>query len=149
MKFGQETFDFNSYINCSIDDQILDDFDFSPIPEFDFTPFLPPVGNTDTINYETQKIMTYEKFVKYIYSKIDPDDAILITKEMLIKLEKIFASEFDHKWNKLRRDDKRKKERVLQRLYENVNIIYDKLENEPDKYLIDVKKSILNKYNKK
>ena len=86
-----------------------------------------------------------KKFAKYIYSKIDPDDAILITKEMLIKLEKAFISEFGHKWNKLRRDDKRKKERVLQRLYENVNIIYDKLENEPDKYLIDVKKSILNK----
>lgn len=92
------------------------------------------------------KIMTFNEFNKYIYSKIDPNRAILVTKEMLLRIEKAFLEDFAQDWVKLTRDHKRKKERVIQGLYENVNIIYPNLESNPTKYLRYAKESILSKY---
>ena len=97
MNFGHETFDLDEYCQCDINDQPADDFDFDifslPSTEIEIQPFIPPqpqqpiaqppTENVFSENPLTQKIMTYDQFVKYIYSKIDPDNALLITKEML------------------------------------------------------------------
>lgn len=114
-------------------------------PDFINNPF-----DDDDSSEESQidlpKIMSYSEFKKYLQKKIVPDRSILVTKEMLIKVDQAFYEEFGKTWIKLTRDDKRLKEKIFQKMYKNVNIIFSCIQKEPDKYLKYVKELIIAKY---
>ena len=102
--------------------------------------------SNDGYQIDLPKIMSYSEFKKYLQKKIVPDRSILVTKEMLIKVDKAFYEEYGKTWIKLTRDDKRLKEKVFQKMYKNVNTIFSCMQKEPDKYLRYVKELIIVKY---
>ena len=107
------------------------------------------VDNLQEPDIFLQNKMTFTEFCKKLFEFIDPHQAILITTRMLLMVEKAFAQEFGVSWNKLKRDDKRKKERILQKFYENSDTIIMCIQNEPDKYLRYVREIIVKKLSKR
>lgn len=83
-----------------------------------------------------------------LYNFIDPHNSILITTRMLLMVEKAFIEEFGSNWNKLSRNDKRKKERILEKFYENADTIINCFQEEPDKYLRYIREFFIQKYKK-
>lgn len=130
---------FNDYFQKDYEDDFpLDEFDYGVLDNYlNFSSTHQDVRSTK---------MPFSEFVKYIYNKIDPEKSILITKDMLLMIEKAFILEFGEKWTKLTRKDKRKKERVLRGLHENFDLLYSNIESDPDKYLRFTKELIIKKY---
>ena len=82
------------------------------------------LDNFDKSNIVFPSKISFEKFCQMLYNFIDPHNAILITTRMLLMVEKAFIEEFGSNWNKLSRNDKRKKERILEKFYENADTMY-------------------------
>ena len=143
---GQDLFGYDEgnedFFNYIFDDVQIDIFG----NDDDDIIFKDVLENSNDNEIFPERKLTFDDFVKTLYGFIDPHQALLITTNMLLMVDKAFAEEFGNKWNKLRRDDKRKKERILQKFYENADIILQNIQNEPDKYLCYVRQYILKKY---
>ena len=141
-KMGFDLFAYDDFINDIFNDFpiVISDDDDDEIKKY--------FDNLDDPDFISPNKISFEKFCKMLYNFIDPHNAILITTRMLLLVEKAFIEEFGSNWNKLRRDDKRKKERILEKFYENADTIINCIQTEPDKYLRYVREFIVKKYSK-
>lgn len=103
---------------------------------------------TTQVNLVTKHlpVMTFDHFVHYLCDKIDPERIYLITSSILLSLEKSYIEDFGNEWIRLTRNEKRKKKSIYQGLYKNVNLIYETLECDPNRYLRYSHEAILKKY---